>query len=137
MIPSKKYVTLAIFALVTGIALSCQSASAADHGGGGASGAYIRIAPVTVNLLGGTQFVQTSISIKGRSADVANNVSTYMPIVRHELILLLSNQRSEDILTTDGKTALMEAIKHAVNKAINMDDQSGVGEVVIEDFIVQ
>jgi flagellar FliL protein len=131
--------SLSIFFAVlamTGLALNTQNVEAAEHSGG-AGGSYIKIQPLTVNLVEAEKYLQMSFSIKGGTPEVAANVSTYMPIVRHELILLLSSQKSEEILTVNGKIKLMEALKNAVNKAIGMSGHGGVSEVVLESFIVQ
>ncbi|MES2934366.1 MAG: flagellar basal body-associated FliL family protein [Pseudomonadota bacterium] len=118
---------------VFGLAIQSPNASAESGGDGG----YIKIEPFTVNLLGGVQYLQMSMRIRGGSPEVAGSVSSRMPMVRHELILLLSGQKSADILSVKGKIVLLEDIKMAINKAIEMKGQNGVTEVALESFVVQ
>jgi flagellar FliL protein len=132
----RKIISAFIVILATsGLALTAGKTDAAESGGAGAS--YVKIPPFTVNLQDAEKFLQTSFSIKGGSPEVTSTVNTYMPAVRHELILLLSSQKSVDIMTVSGKMKLLESLKAAINKAIGMDGKTGVIEVVFESFIVQ
>lgn len=137
---SKFFSAFIISGCLLAISLHSQLAHASSGGGGGgagAAGAYIRIEPLTINLSGGEQYLQVGISIKGGTADAAGRVATYMPKIRHAMIMLLCDQKSEEILTPGGKAVLLEALKNAINKAIEMDAHDGITEVAYESFIVQ
>ncbi len=109
----------------------------ANEKAGGGAGGYTKIEPFTVNLVGGAQYLQVSISIKGATPEFGVTVAERMPFVRHELILLLSSQHSEEITTVEGKKLLLEHLKEAINKAIKLSGHEGVTEVLFETFIVQ
>ena len=121
--------------LVLACALPGQAAWAEEKKEGGDG--YIKIEPITVNLGTTQQVLQISISLKGESPELAVAVSNRMPIVRHKLIMLLSAQTSDTIMSTQGKTNLMAEVKVEVNKALKLGDKDGVTDVVIENFIVQ
>ena len=58
-------------------------------------------------------------------------------MIRHELILLLSSQKGEELATLEGKKKVMAAIKAAINKILKLDDKTGVTDVLFETFVIQ
>ena len=137
MKPSKFLASFILCLFVTGLS-SFFPAYAGGHGGGEGGGAgYVKIESFTVNLQGGTQYLQISMSVLGGTPEVGASIVARMPIVRHELILVLSNQEADVIRTSQGKLDLMEQIKEAVNKAIEKKGHDGVTEVLFENFVVQ
>lgn len=58
------------------------------------------------------------------------------PVIRHAIIKTLSSRRSEDILSTEGKEELREALIVAINEAIS-EDESPVTQVYFTEFVIQ
>ncbi|MES2151030.1 MAG: flagellar basal body-associated FliL family protein [Pseudomonadota bacterium] len=133
MIPIRAAILLCLAAAL-GLA---PGASANSGKGDEKGGAYVRIEPITVNLFDLSQYLQIALSAKGGSPEAAARLVERMPMVRHALILLLSSQHSEEILTPKGKTMLLDKLKKAINGAIKLDGHDGVEDVVMESFIVQ
>ncbi len=127
-----------IFLLVTLFGFS-TTANAEEHGGGegGGGGAYVRLEPFTVNLVGLHQVIQVSITLKPAKPEVADKIKTYMPAIRHEIILLLSGKTPEQMQTSDGKQKLIGETRYAANKALGMTSKDGVADVLFESFIIQ
>jgi flagellar FliL protein len=127
--------SLLIYSTLSWCALGIGPAAANEKAGAG--GAYTRIEPITVNLAGGAQYLQVSVSIKGGAPEFGAVVTERMPFVRHEMILLLSSQTSEEISTVQGKKVLMDRLKGVINKATKLGGHDGVAEVLFEAFIIQ
>lgn len=111
-------------------------AYANEHGGGGGAPEPIKL---TVNLGQGSEdvrYLQVEIVFEA-SPETLQSINTHRPRVLHQLILLLSNETREKLLTLKGKKELAEKITSAVNKAIDADGKDGVHEVLFPSFIIQ
>jgi len=111
-------------------------AQASSSKEGGAS-AYAKLETLTVNLQGLTQYLQVNIALKLGKPEIAGSIKEWNPVIRHELILLLSSQKGEELATLEGKKKAMEAAKTAINKILKLDDHEGVRDVLFESFIIQ
>ncbi len=122
-------------ALVAALALLLTGPAQAASSDGG--GAYSKLEVFAVNTAGLDHYLQVAITLK-TAGDKANEfVKDYMPMIRHELILLLSSQAAADLGTPDGKLRLMEAAKTRINKVIGLDEERGVKGVLFESFVIQ
>lgn len=135
-----KSVTALVLSLVLfSFLLSTSPVFAAEHeskGEGGAS-AYAKLETFTVNLHGLTQYLQVAITLKTATPEVSEKVKTYMPMIQHEMILLLSNSEADQIATAEGKNKLKESTKQAINKVIGLTEKQGITDVLFESFIIQ
>jgi flagellar FliL protein len=122
---------LLAFSLTTPYASELE---AAKEGGGGG---YARLEPITVNLTELDRYLQVQITAKTGSPEIEEAIKMYMPVIRHELILLLSSKSAGDVTTPAGKQKLMEESKVAINKAAGLNLAHGVAAVLFESFIVQ
>ncbi|BAN35375.1 flagellar basal body-associated protein [Sulfuricella denitrificans skB26] len=120
------------------VALLIFSASAqANESKEGGSSPYAKLEVFTVNLQGLTHYLQVGIALKVSKSEVGEEVKVWNPVIRHELILLLSSQNSEELATTEGKKKVMAAIKTVINKILKLDDKEGVTDVLFESFVIQ
>ena len=116
------------------------SAHASGHGGGGEGGgssAYEKLEPFTVNLVGLHQILQVALTLKLSKPESGEKVKFYMPVIRHEMILLLSDKTADQVQSPEGKLKLIQETKLAVNKAIELDEKEGVSDVLFDSFIIQ
>ena len=116
---------------------SCQSYASESAGKGEGGGLYIKLDAFTVNLQGLSQYLQVSITLMAANPHVGVDVKANMPVIRHELILLLSSKEASQISTFEGKQALLQEVKHAVNKVIHLTDKQGIANTLFESFIIQ
>lgn len=121
-------------------ALLFFSASAQASGGeakeGGAS-AYAKLETFTVNLQGLTQYLQVDMSLKLADPKLAESIKNWSPVIRHELILLLSSQSGEELATLAGKKKVAGLIRTAINKILKLNAKEGVTDVLFESFVIQ
>ena len=115
------------------------SANAEEHGGeGGAAGKpYEKLEPFTVNLMGLHQVIQVSVTLKPATLNIGDKIKLYMPVIRHEIILLLSGKTPEQVQTSEGKQKLISETRYAANKALGMTSKDGIADVLFESFIIQ
>ena len=128
------------FARLTLILLALSSAagnSFANEGGSKEGGAFSRLEPFTVNLSEMETFLQVVVTLKTAAPDADARIKAYMPIIRHQMIVLLSGKSGVALKTTEGKEKLMEEGLAAVNKVISRSDKDGVSEMFFESFIIQ
>jgi len=92
----------------------------------------------TVNLLGSTQkCLQVDITLSLAKTQSAEKIKLYMPVIRHNMILLLSNQEAGRLETNAGKLELMREARSAANNAINLTEKEGVADVYFTSFVMQ
>jgi flagellar protein FliL len=121
-----------LFCLLTGVA------QASGGGGGGEGGVlYSKIGTFTVNLKNINEFLQADISIKLPNPQLLDSVKTYLPYIKHELILLLSSKDSQQLASVAGKQKLVEETKAAINKAMRLHEKDGITDVLFESFVIQ
>ncbi len=121
-------------AALLGAAILALPAQASDHGGAAAPEPL----KLTVNLGKGDdlRYLQIEIAFEA-GAEALQAIAAHRPKVLHQLILLLSGETRENLLTLKGKHALAEKIGDAVNKIIDETPKSGVHEVLFPNFIIQ
>ncbi|MEN6585555.1 MAG: flagellar basal body-associated FliL family protein [Sulfuricella sp.] len=122
--------------LVAALLIFSASAQASESKEAGPS-PYARMETLTVNLEGLTQYLQVNMVLKVAKPEVSESIKNWDPVIRHELILLLSSQKGEELATLEGKKKVMAAIKAAVNKILKLDDKTGVSDVLFETFVIQ
>lgn len=125
---------LAILATTLLISTTVQANSG---GGGGGPSPYAKLETLTVNLQGLTQYLQVNMVLKVAKPEIAESIKGWNPVIRHELILLLSSQTGEELATLAGKQKVMALIKAAVNKVLKLDAKDGVTDVLFESFVIQ
>ncbi|MBS4096077.1 MAG: flagellar basal body-associated FliL family protein [Sulfuricella sp.] len=125
--------------LIIAFGLLWGSAQASGGGGGGSEGGnlYSKIGTFTVNLQNISEFLQADVSVKLPNAQLLDSIKLYLPYIKHELILLLSAQDSQQLASVAGKQKLMEETKTAINKALKVNDKDGISDVLFESFVIQ
>jgi flagellar FliL protein len=100
---------------------------------------YEKLETFTVNLAGGGEsYLQVDVSLKMLDPEASEKIKAAMPDVQDAVLQLLSAKTAEELATPEGKKALAEDIKKAVNKAIHVKkSKKGVTEVKFTSFIIQ
>ena len=98
---------------------------------------FTKLDPFTINLVGLQHVLQIVVTLKSNKPGVDAKIKAYMPIIRHNLILLFTSKADTDINTTEGKQMLMDDVMDEVNRVIRLDDKKGVVDTFFESFIIQ
>lgn len=104
---------------------------------GSAPPPYAKLETFTVNLTGLSQYLQVDISLKVADPKITESIKAWNPVIRHELLLLLSSQSAQDISTLAGKQKVTGQIKTAINKVLKLSAKEGVTDVLFESFVIQ
>lgn len=123
--------------LATTLFFISTMAQANSGGGGGGSSPYAKLESFTVNLEGLTQYLQVNIVLKVAKPEISEAIKGWNPVIRHELILLLSSQKGEELATIEGKKKIMASTRDAINKVLKLDAKGGVTDVLFESFVIQ
>jgi len=96
--------------------------------------------PFVVNLSGddSVRFLQASIEIMSRDKDVIEALDRHVPLVRNNLLMLMSSASLEEIATREGKEALQQAALEEVRGVLKSEGEpSQVEELYFTAFVVQ
>ncbi len=135
--PKKINAAAVLLLILAGFLFTASGAHASESGSKEGGGLYARLEPFTVNLLGLSQYLQVAITLKLAKPEVEEAIKANMPIIRHEVILLLSSKEASQISSFDGKQKLMEETKQAINKVLKHTEKDGVANTLFESFIIQ
>ncbi|MCH9670182.1 MAG: flagellar basal body-associated FliL family protein [Gammaproteobacteria bacterium] len=96
--------------------------------------------PFTVNFSGdgNARYLQVGMDIMTRDPDVREQLERHMPVIRNDLVLLLSSKTAEDLGTLEGKEELQQETLSAVRRVIEDEtDLTGVEAVYFTSFVMQ
>lgn len=96
--------------------------------------------PFVVNFthLGTLRYLQVSLSVMYNDQRIIDRVSSELPAIRNDLILLLSDQTFEKLSSTAGKKELRSEMIAAINQQVlTQEDRDIHGEVYITNFVMQ
>lgn len=126
-----------IWAIVAAVLLIFSASAQANESKEGGSSPYATLETLTVNLKDLSQYLQVNMVLKVANPEVSDAIKGWTPVIRHELILLLSGQNSADLATLQGKKNVMASIRSTINKTLKLNDKDGVTDVLFESFVIQ
>lgn len=96
--------------------------------------------PLVVNFEqdGSVRFLQVTIEVMARDPAVIEAVQRNAPLIRNNLMLLMSNLTGDDVMTRDGKEKLRATSLAEVEAIIKRETGSGgVESLLFTSFVVQ
>jgi flagellar protein FliL len=95
--------------------------------------------PFMVNFsTGNIKIVKVAISLMAKDEQVIDEVEKHDPVIRNNILMLLSAQDPESLKTADGKALLQKGIKEEVNKVLTERKvPPKVEEVFFTDLVMQ
>lgn len=100
---------------------------------------FVAVEPFTVNLhddRGRILYVGISLKVAGEA--VASRMQSHMPQVRNRILMTLTSQEADALMTQEGKKALAGTIRDAVSEPFDPAAKPlGVSDVLFTNFIVQ
>ncbi|WP_166643027.1 flagellar basal body-associated protein FliL [Alcanivorax sp. 24] len=102
---------------------------------------YVKVDPFTVNLRDdfcGRHLLYAGISLQVGDSTTEDFLNDFMPQVRSRLLLLTSGQKAGEMMTPEGKAALIEKILALFEKELVSGQPTlRVDDVLFTEFIVQ
>ncbi len=102
---------------------------------------YVDLAPpFTVNFQGsrGPRFLQISVEVMTRQAEVRELLKQHMPVIRSQLILLFSSQSSEELDSREGKEKLIQETLATIQRVLEeQSGKKGVEAVYFTSLVMQ
>jgi flagellar FliL protein len=93
----------------------------------------------TSNLRGGSAFVQIGLGVSTYYDErVIENVQRHEMAIRSAILLAISEQDPATVATLEGKTALKNTLRNAINEVLtNREGFGGIEEVYFTSFVTQ
>lgn len=86
----------------------------------------------------GEQYLQVTMTLQLAAQEQADQIKTYMPMIRSRLLALLSSKRPSELTSTEGKNKLAEDIIATLNEPFASGAPSlGVTSVFFTAFVIQ
>ena len=110
-----------------------------------AAPAYVALDPAFVvnfqDKKSRTKFLKAEISVVAKSPKVQEAITTHMPAVRNSLVMLLSRQIYEDLMTTEGKEKLrtdaLAEVQSIMEKQAGKKIGAGVKDLYFSSLVMQ
>lgn len=96
--------------------------------------------PFVVNIQGesGSRFLQLTLEAMTYDQDVNNAIDQSMPVIRNNILLLLSDLKYEQISTLEGKQNLRKDILQEIRKVLkDKTGKPGVEDVYLTSLVMQ
>ncbi|MFN9747541.1 MAG: flagellar basal body-associated FliL family protein [Betaproteobacteria bacterium] len=81
---------------------------------------FVALEPFTVNLADrdADRYAQVAVTLELADATLEPQIKSYMPAVRHNILLALSDRTAGELLARDGKQALAQRIRRETARAL-------------------
>jgi flagellar FliL protein len=117
--------------------------AAASHGGEGGEGKaavyYAIDPPLVVNFEDGSavRFLQISMEVMARDQKVIDSVQRNIPVIRNNLLLLMSNRNYQSMMTREGKETLRQEALNEIRAVQKKEGGGDVDDLLFTSFVVQ
>ncbi len=86
----------------------------------------------------GLRFLQVSVEIMTYDQTAVDAIDTHMPVIKNNIILLLSNQSYSALVSIDGKTELRQRMLEEMQSVLDKyETETKVEEVYFTNFVMQ
>ena len=84
---------------------------------------FVPLDPFTVNLADREteRYAQVGITLEISDAAIGDRIKSFMPVIRNNILLALSDRTAADLLDRDGKKKLAEKIRRESSKALGVE----------------
>lgn len=84
-----------------------------------------------------SRILRVVVVLEYADSAVAHYVSAFRPKLMHQILMALSEQGSESLLSTKGKVDLRKKIVGEINGLFNETEKTGVKDALFTDFVIQ
>jgi flagellar FliL protein len=113
----------------------------AGHGEGEAKASlfYPIDPPLVVNFEDGSavRFLQISMEVMGKDQKAIDSVQRNMPLIRNNLLLLMSNRNYQSLMSREGKEKLREEALTEIRAVQKKQGGADVDDLLFTSFVVQ
>jgi len=117
------------------------SGSSGGHGEEGAKGAvfYAIDPPLVVNFEDGSavRFLQISMEVMAKDQKAIDSVQKNMPLIRNNLLLLMSNRDYQSMMSREGKEKLRAEALAEIRNVQKKQGGDDIDDVLFTSFVVQ
>ncbi len=93
---------------------------------------------VNYQVNGRQRYVQVSLSVMSRKQPALDAIQKHMPLIRNNLVMMLSAQDFEVLRTPEGKEALRQAALEDIQKILTEETgEPGIEQVLFTNFVMQ
>jgi flagellar FliL protein len=125
---------------ITAIVPVVVAAKGAEGGGAGKPSVYYAIdPPLVVNFEEGSavRFLQITMEIMAHDDKAIESVQKNIPLIRNNLLLLMSNRDYQSMMSREGKEKLRQEALTEVNAVQKKEGGPNVDDVLFTSFVVQ
>lgn len=99
---------------------------------------YVEMAPkFTVNLAEPKKFLLVNIQLLVEGAENVEHIKKHMPMLRHEIIMMLSGMHIADLQTMEQREALRAKTKELITESLTkIHSNKGFQDVFFSEFLV-
>jgi flagellar FliL protein len=116
------------------------SSSHGGEGGEGKAAVYFAIdPPLVVNFEDGSavRFLQISMEVMARDPKAIESVQRNIPVIRNNLLLLMSNRNYQSLMTREGKEKLRQEALTEIRAVQKKEGGGDVDDLLFTSFVVQ
>jgi flagellar protein FliL len=91
---------------------------------------FVPLDPFTVNLADrdAERFAQVAVSLELRDPKTADQIKLFMPVIRNNILMVLSHKTSADMLGREGKAQLALEIQREASRALGVEISDAKGK---------
>ncbi len=96
--------------------------------------------PFVLNFEGKSKarYMQIGLEVATTNSKAYEAVKKHLPVIRNEIVLLLSGQKYEEIVTPEGKEQLRAELIETVNKVLKQHKvKKGIDNIYFTSFVMQ
>jgi flagellar protein FliL len=116
------------------------SAAHGEEGGAGKPAVYYAIdPPLVVNFEDGSvvRFLQITMEVMAHDQKVIDSVQKNIPLIRNNLLLLMSNRNYQTMMSRDGKEKLRQEALTEIRAVQKKERDPDVDDLLFTTFVVQ
>jgi flagellar FliL protein len=124
---------------ITPVVAVAASGAHGEDGGGKAAVYYAIDPPLVVNFEDGSvvRFLQITMEIMAHDQKAIESVQKNMPLIRNNLLLLMSNRNYQSLMSREGKEKLRAEALAEVNNVQKKQGSADIDDVLFTSFVVQ
>jgi flagellar FliL protein len=124
---------------ITPVVVAAASGAHGEDGGGKTAVYYAIDPPLVVNFEDGSvvRFLQITMEIMAHDQKAIESVQKNMPLIRNNLLLLMSNRNYQSLMSREGKEKLRAEALAEIKDVQKKQGSADVDDVLFTSFVVQ